>query len=210
MIDKLVHVFDHLTKANRLEELALLAEDFKLEFQKRVPISAQRTEIRGFDVFSKKGTKRFLGILSEPSDRFSGQIRFYDYLKTKDLETKTTSVIEVFCDDICTDYVKIEPKSTFSKMKGFFVSGQKQFSGLDDFYQQFEISARQENGTFWLKKNALSSLTEFPGLTMESEANHFLFYYRKKEIPVQKIIPLMEFAEEFVRLTCFDQTDDFV
>ncbi len=210
MIDQLVKVFDTLTKAGRFEELSLLANDYKLDFKKRSLISAERTEIRGFKVFSKKGAKRFLGILGQASDKFNGQIRFYDFANTKDLETKTTSVIEINCEDIYVDYVEIEPKGTFSKMKGFFVSENLQFPELTTFNQQFQISSRRENGSFWLNKAALVILNDYPGLTMEAEGNNFLFYFRKKEMPVQDIIKAMDMAEEFVRLTCFDQSDDFV
>jgi len=210
MIDQLVKVFDTLTKAGRLEELSLLADDYKLDFKKRSLISAERMEIRGFKAFSRKGAKRFLGILSQASDQFNGQIRFYDFANTKDLETKTTSVIEVNCEDIYVDYVKIEPKGAFSKMKGIFVSENLQFPELTTFNQQFQISSTTENGSFWLNKIALGTMSKFPGITMEAEGNNFLFYFRRKEMPVQDIIKTIDMAEEFVRLTCFDQSEDFV
>lgn len=210
MIDQLVNVFDQITKGGRIQELSLLAKDYNLSFKKRSAINSERTEIRGFDLFARKGVKRFIGILSQKLESFNGQIRFYDFAVTKDLETKTSSVIEVNCEDIYVDYVKIEPKSTFSKMKGFFVSDNPPFPDLSVFNQQFQVSSRQENGALWLTKSALEELTNFKGLTMEAEGNNFLFYYRKKEIPVQDVIKMIDFAEDFVRLACFDHTDDFV
>jgi len=210
MIDKLVNVFDQFMQGDRIQELSLLASDYKLSFYKRSPISAEVIEIRGFEVFGKKGTKRFVGIIGEPSNPFKGQIRFYDYLRTKDLETKTTSVIEVYCEDIYTDYIKIEPKGTFAKMKGFFTTENQQFPDIKSFYQAFQISSKEEGGARWLNKSALQSMEDYPGMTIEASGNHFLFYYRNKQMPVQNIISMMEFAEEFVRLTCFDRSQDFV
>ena len=72
MLDQLVNVFDQITKGGRLQELSLLANDFNFSFKKRSPISSERTEIRGFELFSKKGFKRFLGVLKQESDQFNG------------------------------------------------------------------------------------------------------------------------------------------
>ncbi len=210
MVDKLLDIFDNLTRGARIEELNQLAQEYNLGFQKRLDFAKERIDIKGFKLFGKKGAKRLLGVISILSESFEGSVRFYDYMNTRDLETYTTSVVEVYCAQVNNPYVKIEPKNAFDKMKGFFVSEQKQFENIDAFYQNFQISTKQEGDDFWLKPAALQHLLNFPGITLEAEGSSFIFYIRKKKLEVPQIIPRMDFAEEFVRLICFDYSGDFV
>ncbi len=210
MIDKLVNLYDDFAKGDRIRELERLADDEMFGFNKRSPIADQKIEIRGFRVFAKKGSKRFIGIMEFGGRAMNGFIRFYDYLRTVDLETKSTSVIEVYCEDIFTEYVKIEPKNAFDKMKGFFTSGSNRFPELTDFHQQFQILSRVQNGDAWLNEKALSTMIDFPNLTMEAEGNYFVFYQKNKTMEVHKILPSLAYAEEFVQLTTYDQSNDFV
>lgn len=210
MVDKLLDVMDNLTRKSRIDELRQLSLDYELGFQKRLDFARERTDIKGFKLFSAKGAKRLLGVISEIPKTFEGSLRFYDYLNTKDLETKTTSVVEVFCAEMNNPYVKIEPKGAFSKMKGFFVSEQRNFDHIGDFYQKFQISTKYEGDDFWLKSAALKYMLSFPNITMEAEGGDFIFYRKKKKLKVPEIIPLLDFAEEFVRLIRHDHTGDFV
>lgn len=210
MIDSLIKFFDDISKAGRLEELSLFANQYGFNFTKRVTFHKQTSRIKGFKLFAKKGTKRFIGILAQIPEKFKGSIRFYDYLKTKDLETKSTSVIEIACEEIFLDYIIIEPKGAFTKMKDFFVSDQKLFPDLIDFHSNFQISSKTPDASSMLKKSALALMTAFPGVTCEIEGNHFIFYTPKKEILAQDIIRMINFTEDFVAALCFDQTDEYV
>lgn len=210
MLDNLVKVYDEFSKGGRVQDLEQLAREYKLSFTKRESFGKQTTEIKGFNIFSKKGAKRFIGILSLKSEKFKGQIRFYDYLKTKDLETSTTSIIEIFCEDIYTDYFKISPKGAIGKMKGIFVSDQGYFPELIEFHSKFVISTEVEEEDLIIRESALNLILDFPKITCEADGNYFLFYFRKKEAKIQDIISTIDFAEEFVRLLCFDESGDFV
>ena len=210
MLENIVQFFDEFTKSGRVQDLKQLAREQKFGFKKRSAFGSQITDIKGFKVFSGKGNKRFVGILSQSSDAFKGEIRFYDFLVTKDLETKTTSVVEIFCEELFADYLMIEPKGTFSKMKGFFMSEEREFPSLDAFYNNFQITSKVPDASLILQASALDLMTQHPNIYCEMEGNHFIFYFRKKQMEIQNIVSTINFAEEFVRLLCFDRQREFV
>ncbi|MFT5168226.1 MAG: hypothetical protein ACI8P3_003467 [Saprospiraceae bacterium] len=210
MIDSLVKVYDDIFKKERAQDLAQLAREEQFSFIRRVSFSTQLTELKGFKVFSSKGAKRFLGVLFQQLITVKGRVRFYDYLNTKDLETRSQSIVEIYTEDLFANYLMIEPKSTFSKMKGFFVAAEAQFPQLEVFNHNFQISSKIPEANLLLRESALKLMSDYPGLTFEALGNHFLFYYRKKELKTPEIIPLINFAEEFLRLLCFDDRDDYV
>lgn len=210
MIDNLVKVYDDFFKSERMKELSQVAGEYQLRFERRASFADQHLQIKGFKLFQGKGAKRLIGILSEETTDFPGHLRFYDYAYTKDLETFTTSVIEITSDELFSDYVMIQPKGAFTKMKNFFVADQKLFPRLTNFHANFQISTKTSDAMLLLRESALELLTQFPNITIEAEGNHFLFYQRKKIIPVHKIHTMMNFAEDFVDLLYFDEVDDYV
>jgi hypothetical protein len=210
MLDNLVKIFDDFTKGDRIQDLGQLAQEEKLSLTKRQSFGEQTTEIKGFKIFSGKGSKRLIGILSLPCKKFIGKIKFYDYLVTKDLETKTTSIIEIYAEEIDTDYFIIEPKGAIGKMKNMFVSSPIVFPELKEFHKSFEIEYDNSQYDYLFKRSALELMNDYPRITCEGMGNYFLFYRRKKIIEVHDILPLVQFAEEFVRLMCYDDTEDYV
>lgn len=210
MFDKIVTIFDDFTKGERMQDLAQLSRENDIPFEKKVSFGIQGTSIKGFKLFSGKGTKRLIGLLTPKTKDFEGEVRFYDYLVTKDLETKTHSVIEVTMPGFSTDYFMIEPKGTISKMKSIFVTHPLIFPELKDFHAKFELHSEEADDTSILKKSALSLITEYPGLTCEAIDSHLIFYYKKKTIEVHRVLPMIHFAIEIVRLLCYDNSDDFV
>ncbi len=210
MFDALVKLYDDFASKERIQNLAQLARENQFDFKNRIEFGRQPTALKEFDAFDKKGTKRFIGVLDQPMEGAKGTVRFYDFLTTKDLETKSQSIVEIHCEDIFVDHFKIEPKSNFAKMKGFFVSDKLDFPDLKTFNSQFQISSSNENGATPLTRKALQLMEDFPGIRMEAEENYFLFYYLKKDIKLSDILPTIDFGEEFVRLLCFDREDDYV
>lgn len=210
MIESLIKLFDEFTRRGRIDDLYQLSREYGFDFQKRVSFGQQATELKSFRIFRQKGIKRLLGILSLESEQFNGHLRAYDFLRTKDLKMKDQTIIEIFCEDIFTDPVMIQPRSAFDIIKGFLVAEQRQFPKLTNFYQQYQISSPGQDDTLWLNEKALELMSKFQGLTLEAEGNYFLIYIRKKQMNAKEIMPILEFAEEFVRLTCFDRSADFV
>jgi len=210
MFNTLVKLYDDYASNERIQSLAQLAKEHHFDFTKRVTFGKQPTDLKPFSVFKTKGTKRFIGILEQPMEGANGTIRFYDFLNTKDLETKSQSVIEIHCEDIYVDHFKIEPKSNFAKMKGFFVSQKQEFDDLPNFYKQFQISASNKDFNSPFNRNALNLLENFSGIRLEADGHYFLFHYRKTEMELGEIMPTIDFAEEFVRLLCFDREGDYV
>jgi hypothetical protein len=210
MIDNLVKIYDEVFKSQRVQELEQLAAEKQFSFIKRAAFSTQLTELKSFKVFSSKGAKRFLGVIFQELEELNGMIRCYDYLNTKDLETKSQSIVEIYSEDLVADYLMIEPKSTFSKMKGFFVASESPFPHLETFNHNFQISSKIPEADLLLKESALKLMSFYPGLTFEAMGNHFLFYYRKREMKIPEILPLITFAEEFINLLRFDDMDDYV
>lgn len=210
MFDTLVKLYDEYTNKERVQNLAQLAREHQFRFTNRVEFGRQPTLLKEFDAFRKKGTKRFIGVMEQAMEGAKGTLRFYDFLNTKDLETKTQSIVEIHCEDIFVDHFKIEPKSNFAKMKGFFISDNLDFPDLTTFNSQFQISSSNEDGTTPLTRKALQLMEEFPGIRLEAEGHYFLFYYSKKEMSLSEIIPTVDFGEEFVKLLSFDREDDYV
>ena len=208
MLDNLVKIYDDFAKSSRMQDLQQLAKELNHPFTKRVSFGPQTSEIKGFDLFSKKGSKRFIGIIDFPVQAFKGRIRFYDYLRTRELETSTHSVVEVYCNDLFTEEFKIQPRGAFRKMKGLFVRGSAPFKTLKEFNSKFEVTEYDEGSL--LRASALDLMVDYEGVSIEADGNYLIFYYRKKEVPIGDVIKMVEFAEEFTRLTKFDFSDDFV
>lgn len=210
MLDNLIKIFDDFTKGGRIQDLTQLAHEEQLSLENRQTFGQQATEIKGFKIFSGKGSKRFIGILSRPPKGFDGGIRFYDYLVTKDLETHSHSIIELFVEDFDTDYFIIEPKGTIGKMKNIFVSTPLIFPELKTFHKLYNIDFEYPDAIHLLKRSALRLIAQYPGITCEALGNYFVFYRRKKILQVQEIVPTMQFAEEFIGLMCYDDSEDYV
>jgi hypothetical protein len=210
MFENLVDFFDDFTKNQRIESLNTLAEENGFEYHKKEPFGNQPSQLKGFKATAMKGTKRLLGVCVLPLRGLKGTIRFYDFLNTKDLETKTTSIIEIFTEDIFSEYLMISPKNAFGKMKGFFVSDKKDYPDQSEFYKNYHITTKNPEDDYHLKESVIKVFGQNPGLTMESEGNYFIFYNRKKEMKIPVILENIDFAEEVVQLFCFDNSEDFV
>ncbi|NNE28005.1 MAG: hypothetical protein HKN16_00105 [Saprospiraceae bacterium] len=210
MLDTLTKLYDDFTKSGRVQDLGQLAHEEGMQFQKRTKFGNQPTELKSFKIFQGKGYKRLLGLMARKASDFEGKIRFYDFLETVDLETYTHSILEVKCDAIFIESLRIEPKGAFKKMKGFFISDESPFPALSEFNNQFQISSKEPDDILWLQEKALELMEGFKGLTMEAHGNYFIFYFRKKTVKIHEILDLADFAEEFVRLVCNDRSGDFV
>lgn len=200
MVDQLVKVYDDIFKSSRSQDLSILANENGFTYSKRQSFSSQTSAIKGFKVFSKKGAKRFLGIMEEPAAGFDGHTRFYDFLRTRDLETYTTSVIEIHSKELFADHLIIEPKGALEKFKGFFASETRDFPELKEFYSSFQISSLNPDASHILNPAALQLMSQMPKLTCEAEGNYFMFYIRKKEMKIKHILRYIDLAEEFVEL----------
>ena len=175
MLDEFVQRFDELINRSRIQELNVLADEEGLPFKKRIKFSSQSTVLKSFKVFDKKGSKRFLGVIEDRCEEYEGVIRFYDYLKTKDLETIHTSIIEIETALIDMPYVRIEPKGALKKLKGFFTSSSLPFSDFGKFHDAYHISDESEDISV-LKKSMLDVVSDFVGLTIETNGPLVLIY----------------------------------
>ena len=208
MFDNLVNIYDDFTKNERTQSLERLASEYGFEFQKRESFGEQTTYIKGFKIFDTKGTKRFLGVLSQNLRSEKGRIRFYDYLKTKDLETKTTSIVEIFVDDLFVDPFIIKPKKSFGRLKNLFSRGKE--NDLEEFYKKFKVLSSADNPELMFSNSSLNSLLKRPGMRVEGEGNYLLFYFRNKEIKLIEALDIMDFAEAFIETIDASTEDGFV
>ena len=208
MFDGLVNLYDDFTKNERVQSLERLAFEYDFYFSKSEPYGEQTSDIKAFKLFDKKGTKRFLGILGQDLKNKKGEIRFYDYLKTRDLETKTTSVIEIRSDDLDFEAFMIKPIKGLGKMRNIFK--RSKHKDLSVFYNNFKIIPSDSQKAINLSEDALLLFSEFPGLTFEADRNYFLFYLKNKEIKLSEIIGNMDFAEEFMEKLADKIDDGFV
>ena len=209
MLDEFVKVFDDYTKKGRIQELKTLAREHSIPIKSKAGYGGRPTAIKGFKPFVKKGSKRLIGMMDFQPEQFKGYIKFYDYLRTYELETVTQSVVEVYCESLDSGYCRIIPKSAFKRMKSLFVSDHPSFQGSAEFFQKYHITDDSEDDTI-LKKSVADLLMDYQGLTIEVEGNYLLLYYKNKEIKVHEIMGHVELAEELVSLICYDDSEDFV
>ena len=198
MLDKLVQLYDDNVRADRFRALEKLALKYQLQYSKRelfghLPITAQQ-----FEVFSGKGKKRLLGIVTDRPTEFSGTIRAYDYVATKDLQTSAQTVIEVTHHNLCMPYGRIEPKGMFHKMRDMLIIQQNFYPELKEFHRQYRISTHEgippERA---INAGSLDLLSRQSDLTVEFDEEFILIYQEGKELPPRRIVELMDFAEIF-------------
>lgn len=200
MLDKLVDIYDSWSKGGRAKDLRQLALENKFEYSRRLDFGDQPSDIKSFKVFEQKGIKRFMGVMTCALDKGNGTIRFYDYLRTKDLETYTRSIVEIYCEDINAEYFKIEPKGVINRTKNLFKRRSKLFSDQKDFHKKYYLESRSPEVQYVLNKSALSLLHQIDPVYIEAKGNCFVFYRKQKEMPLDMIMPLVDFAEDFVGL----------
>ncbi|GLR16211.1 hypothetical protein [Portibacter lacus] len=202
MFDELVNIYDDFTKNERTQSLSRLAFENDLTFVKRESFGNQSIDLRGFKIFKKKGVKRFLGIINIPlREDLEGAIRFYDYLVTKDLETKTTSIIEIYFPEINTDPFIISPKSGLSKLIKF----QRKNSLESQFSKVFK-----KDLDIHLSEHQMETMLANPKYTMEGDGSVFLYYRKNKQIDILELFDLIGTAEDFVLNFDGGNFDDFV
>lgn len=200
MLDKLVDIYDNWSKGARAKDLKQLAREVDFRYERRVEFGNQPSDIKSFKVFSKKGIKRFMGVMETDLEKGKGTARFYDYIRTRDLETYTRSIVEIYCEDIRTDYFFVEPKGVVSWTKNIFKSNPKIHPKVKSFHKQFYIHTESKEVQYVLNSKVLDLIQDYPNLKMEAKGHCFVFYLKKKEMPVDEIMPFMDFAEEVVSL----------
>ena len=198
MLDKLVDIYDNWSKGGRAKDLKQLAREFNFRYERRVEFGSQPSDIKSFKIFAKKGIKRFMGVMETDLEKGQGTVRFYDYLKTVDLETYTRSIVEVYCEDIRTDYFKIEPKGIINRTKNIFKSNSKIYPKAKAFHNKFYIETTSDDVQYILNKKVLDLMLDYPNLSMEARGHCFIFYKDKGEMPIDQVMPLIDFAEEVV------------
>lgn len=202
MFEDLVNLYDDFTKNERTQSLSRFAIENNFEFSKREPFGEQVTILRNFKIFKRKGVKRFIGILKIPSrEGLDASIRFYDYLVTKDLETKSTSIIEVYLPNYNCGQFIIRPKNAISRLLSPTFS--KSISA--QFKKRFTADAN-----FDLSPKSMDLLLSLPKLTIEGFEDNVLFYRKNKSINLVDILEDVEFAEDFLASMDSVESDDFV
>jgi hypothetical protein len=209
MLDELVKVFDDFTKKGRIQELETLSREHGIPFKRKMGYEKRPTKLKGFKPFVKKGTKRMIGVMEVTPTQFEGEIKFYDYLRTKDLETKSQSTIEVYCKELDSPYCMVSPKSAFKKMKNIFVTEDMELPFVYEFHRKYFISEDTED-VFILRPSVMELMADHKGLTLEAKGDYLLLYYKNKEIKVHQVLEHLKLAEELVALICYDDSEDYV
>jgi len=210
MFDQLVSVYDSWSKGGRALDLEQLAMEHEFQFSKREPLGTQLSQIKGFDLIKKKGTSRLLGILEGEMIDGEGLLRAYDFMRTQDLETYTTTVIEICSDVVDVDYFKITPRGFLSGAKKLFKKYAKPFPRIKAFHKQFFVETKSPQIESTITPDVMNLLLEEPDLTVEGCGAFFIFYKKNKTLPVLEIMPKVAFAEEVVNLICKGESSGYV
>ncbi|WP_235295761.1 hypothetical protein [Portibacter marinus] len=190
MFEDLISIYDNFTKNERTQSLSRLAYENQLQFIKREPFGEQQTRLKEFKLFDKKGVKRLLGIIDFKSqERSDLHIRFYDFIITKDLETKVTSVVEIHHSTVNAGYFMIKPLKGLSKL--FRRSRRGDLNSIFD--KNFKTIP-----PISLSTQAMETLLENPKITVECREDLFIFYMRNQQIKISEVLNIIDFAEELV------------
>lgn len=210
MVENLINIYDQFSKNGRLQDLAQLAKEQGNKYRKREPFGNQFTELKGFKLFSAKGSKRLLGIIEKRLPESNANLRFYDFTKTKDLDTKSVSVVEVKMEEYFFDQFTISPNSGLNLVKSFFSSKTKIHPQLKTFHKHFKIDCSDANALLILNKSTLGLLENFHGINIEAKGKYIIFYYPQKELALEKVLGMMNLAEDFLATLLFDNSEDYV
>lgn len=210
MFDQLVSVYDAWSKGGRAQDLEQLAMEYEFKFSKREPLGQQVSQIKGFELIKKKGTSRLLGIIEGDLIEGEGILRAYDFLRTQDLETMTTTVIEIYSESVRVDYFKISPKGFFSGAMKMFKRYPKPFPKEKAFHKQFIIQSKSRHLETILTPELMDLMLDEPDLTMEGYGSYFIFYKKNKTLPVLEIMPNVAYAEECVGLLARGESSGYV
>lgn len=210
MLDELVSVFDSWSKGGRAQDLEQLAMEYDLRYSKREKLGKQVSQIKGFDLIKKKGKSRLLGIIEGDLIEGEGILRAYDFLRTQDLETMTTTVIEIYSESVDVDYFKIQPKGFFSGAMKLFKRYPKPYPSEKAFHKQFLITSNSPHLASFLSPGLMNLMLEGPKLTLEARGSYFIFYKKNKSIPVLDIMPMVAFAEDCIRLLARGESSGYV
>jgi len=210
MLDQLVSVYDAWSKGGRALDLEQLAMENEFKFSKREPLGEQMSRIKGFELTKKKGSSRLLGILEGEMIDGEGVLRAYDFMRTQDLETYTTTVIEICSDIVSVDYFKIVPRGFMSGAKKLFKKYPKPFPNNKAFHKQFFVESKSIHLESTLNPAIMDLMMEEPKLTVEGYGSFFIFYKRHKTLPVLDIMPKVAFAEEFISLLSQGERSGYV
>ena len=198
MLDKLVQLYDDNVRADRFRAMEMLAREYQLNYNKRELFGHLPTAVQNFEVFSGKGKKRLLGIVADKPVEFSGTLRAYDYVVTKDLQTTAQTILEITHADLCMPYCRIEPKGMFLKMRDLLVVQHNFYPELKEFHRKYKVSTHEgippERA---VNAGSLDLLGRHDDLTVEFDEEYILLYRENKELKPREIMELMDFAEVF-------------
>lgn len=200
MIESLVRLYDDNTRTARFADLRQLATEYNMEYEKRLSVGHLPTPLKSMRAIDSNGVRRLLGVISDPTREFRGRLRCYDYLRTKDLETKAQTIIEITRDDIRLPYFRIYPKSILSKARDLFVVQHPFFPDLEDFHTRYQVETEDIPPENILVPAALELLSTRTGLTVEGRDQFVIFYRDGKEMEVPEIASILDFAEGVVAL----------
>lgn len=200
MIESLVRLYDDNTRTARFADMQQLAREYEMRYDRRMSAGSLPVTLKSFEAFERGGVQRLLGVLEDQTREFTGKLRCYDYLRTKDLDTTAHTIIEITRRDIHLPYFRIQPKRTFSKMRDLFVVQHPFHPELTDFHARYEVTTEELPPERILSPAALELLGTRTGFTVEGRDQFIVFYRRKKEMEIPDLAETLDFAEGVVSL----------
>lgn len=172
----------------RVSKQKLLARQNKWRFSSRRRYEKDVIALHDFQLFTGKAGKRLASIIQAKSDTVKGTFRIFDYIYFGEFGTKNTTVFEYTNSSMDLSSFIIQPKGTFSYLKGFFASPELLFATTPEFNKFYEISAMDKLAIRKdLNEDFLDELGDEGGWVFEGENNCFISYKYGQEITSSKI-----------------------
>ena len=180
----------------RIEKQRLLARQNKWRFSSRRRYDKDVIALHDFQLFTGKADKRLTSIIQAKSDKIKGTFRIFDYIYFGEFGNTKTTVFEYTNTSIDLSSFIIQPKGTFSYLKGFFTSPELLFATTPEFNKFYEINAMDKLAIRKdLNEDFLDELGDEGGWVFEGENNCFISYKYGQEITSSKI------TKDFKRFT---------
>lgn len=196
-------------KNDRVTEMERLAAERGWEFNSRVKFSEQATDLKSFRLFHGKRGKRLIGIMCFREKSLRCDVRIYDYVYYSDGGKKKTTVIEMTCPELFLPKFEIKPKKGLASL--FKFGKKKSSSGIERFNTHYILeSPEPESIDIQIPDSVLELISECKELSVEGDGHTLLYYYYRKQIPVQDLSTEHALAMTIMDKLLHDREKEFV
>jgi len=191
---------DRIWKDDRLLDLQQIARENDWRFRSEERFPEQPTELKHFQLFKGKKSKRLRGIIESGQRSNTHGARIYDYVYYGETRKRTTTVMEFHHTGIDLHDFRIRPKGKLKQFKDIFVREDEEFYLQDTFFSRYElVYDRNRSIKLNLNDDILKLVNNRKGITLEGNDQYVLAYYKNKTISPANLMNELRFTTELFK-----------